>query len=152
MVIINQVVMLLHRAAFFSFLFLILIIPVVGYKLLWLAGSIKTNGTMSFVGKTYAGQMVYTYSVIWFKAGTDTVWFNGRNGILFEEGELVPVRYHEQNLADARLNVFLAIWGDTVIYGGIPVLILLVVFIHPMIIPYRSKVFVTSRKPFIRIV
>lgn len=107
---------------------------------------------MSFIGKRYAGQMVYTYSVIWFMAGKDTIWFNGRNGIIFGEGEKVPVRYQKKHPANARLNVFLGIWGETVVYGGIPVLILLVVFLHPLIIPYRSQILLIPGKPFIRIV
>src|SRR5688500_13732965 len=115
--------MLLPRTRFFLMLFIVLIIPIIANKLIWLAGSTKTNGTMSFVGKKYAGQMVYTYSVVWFMAGKDTIWFNGRNDIIFKEGEQVPVRYQKKNPANARLNVFLAIWGDTVVYGGIPFLI-----------------------------
>ena len=133
-------------------LFSIVIIPFVIAKIAWLIGSEKTNGTMSFVGKTYAGQMVYTYSVIWFMVGKDTVWFNGRNDIIFKEGEKVPVRYQRTDPVNAKLNVFLAIWGDTLIYGGIPVLILLVIFLHPMIIPYRSQILLKTKKPFILIV
>lgn len=144
--------MLLNRTAFFVLLFSILIIPMVAYKLLWLVGSKKTNGTVSFIGKKYAGQMVYTYSVIWFMADQDTVWFNGRNGIILPEGETLSVRYREKEPDDARINVFLAIWGETMVYGGIPVLILLAVFFHPQIIPYRSKVLLTYRKPFLCIV
>lgn len=96
--------------------------------------------------------MVYRYAVIWFIVGKDTVWFNGRNDILFEEGEQVPVRYQQKDPADAKLNVFLAIWGDTLIYGGIPVLMLLVIFLHPQIVPYRSKIRLNTTRPFIMIV
>ena len=120
-------------------------------KLVWLSGSAKTNGTMSFVGKRYAGQMVYNYSVVWFMVGHDTIWFNGKNGILFQEGQQVPVRYQRKDPKIARLNVFLGIWGDTLVFGGIPVLILMVIFIHPAIIPYRSNVLLTKHFPFIKI-
>jgi hypothetical protein len=144
--------MLIRRSRFFLVLFGILVIPFLIQKIVWLARSEKTKGTMSFIGKRYAGQMVYTYAVVWFMVDKDTIWFNGRNDILFEEGELVPVRYPRKNPADARLNVFLAIWGDTLIYGGIPVLILLVIFLHPQIVPRRSKIRLTATKPFITIV
>lgn len=107
---------------------------------------------MSFVGKRYAGQMMYTYSVIWFMSGKDTVWFNGKNEILYEEGHPVPVRYSRKNPADAKLNVFISIWGDTLVYGCIPVLILLVIFSHPHIIPYRSKIRLNTSKPFIEVI
>lgn len=144
--------MTICRTNFFLILVSLVIIPILSHKIVWLAGSEKTNGTMSFVGKTYAGQMVYTYSVVWFMAGKDTVWFNGRNEIIFREGEKVPVRYQKKNPADAKLNVFLGIWGDTAIYGGIPVLILLVIFLHPLIIPYRSRILLKTTKPFVMIV
>ena len=121
------------------------------HKFIWLAGSEKANGTMSFVGKTYAGQMVYNYSVVWFMVGRDTIWFNGKNDIIFKEGKQVPVRYQRKDPRIARLNVFFAIWGDTLVFGGIPLLILLVILAHPEIIPYRSKVIVTSSFPFIKI-
>ena len=104
---------------------------------------------MSFVGKRYSGQMVYTYSVVWFLAGRDTVWFNGKNYILYKEGEQVPVRYQRSKPKDARLNVFIAIWGDTLIYGGIPFLILLVIAVHPQIVPYGSKIILSRQKPFV---
>jgi hypothetical protein len=43
-------------------------------------------------------------SGLWLK---DTIWFNGRNDIIFNEGERVPVRYQKSDPADAKLNVFL---------------------------------------------
>lgn len=144
--------MIIQRTHFFLVLFGILIIPFLTQKIVWLAGSKKVDGIMSFVGKKYAGQMVYTYSVIWFKVGCDTIWFNGRNGILFEEGQRVPVRYQENDPEDARLNMFLAIWGDTLVYAGMPVLVLLIVFLHPQIVPYRSKIRMNTNRPFIEVV
>jgi hypothetical protein len=144
--------MLIRRSRFFLVLFGIMVIPLLVPKIVWLARSEKANGIVSFIGKRYAGQMVYTYAVVWFMVGKDTVWFNGRNDILFEEGEQVPVRYPRKNPAEARLDVFLAIWGDTLIYGGIPVLILLIIFLHPEIVPRRAKVRLTVIRPFIMIV
>jgi Protein of unknown function (DUF3592) len=144
--------MLIRRSRFFLVLFGMLIIPLFVQKIIWLARSEKAIGTVGFTGKRYAGQMVYTYAVVSFMVGKDTVWFNGRNDILFEEGERVPVRYLRKNPAEARLDVFLAIWGDTLVYGGIPVLILLIIFLHPQIVPRRSKIQLTTIRPFIMIV
>lgn len=144
--------MTLGRTYFFLVLFSILIIPVLIPKIVWLAGSVKTNGTMSFIGKRFSGQMDDVYSVIWFMAGKDTVWFNGRNNIFFKEGETVPVRYQRDYPTDAKLDIFLALWGDTLIYGGLPLLVLLIIFFHPHIIPYSSKIRPLLKKPFIEIV
>ena len=51
----------------------------------------------------------------------------------------MSVRYREANPSNARLDTFLAIWGDTVVYGGILELVLLVVFFHPQIVPYSQR-------------
>jgi hypothetical protein len=144
--------MTVRRTPFFLVLISIIIVPFLTHKIIWLAGSEKTNGTMSFIGKTFSGQMDDVYSVIWFMAGKDTVWFNGRNNIFFEEGAAVPVRYQRSHPEDAKINVFLSIWGDTLIYGGLPLLILLIIFAHPEIVPYRSRIRLVFKTPFIRIV
>ena len=144
--------MIIRRTNFFLLVGIILITPFLIHNMVWLAGSAKTNGVMSFVGKRYSGQMVDTYSVIWFVAGNDTIWFNGKNNILFKEGEEVPVRYQRNDPSDAKVNIFLSVWGNTVIYGGILVVVLLVIFLHPQIIPYRSKIRLNNKKPFVQIV
>ena len=144
--------MTIRRNYFFLLLFSVLIVPFMAHKIIWLARSEKTNGTMSFIGKTFSGQMDHVYSVIWFMHGKDTIWFNGRNNIFFEEGEAVPIRYQRSHPADAKLDVFLAIWGDTLVYGGIPVLIVFAIFIHPEIIPYRRRLRLLFKKPFIEVI
>lgn len=106
---------------------------------------------MGFVGKSQTGQLYHQYAVISFKVGNDSIWFNGNDNILFEEGETVPIRYQRSNPHEARIDVFAAIWGDTLVYGGIPLLILIVIFLDPKIIPFRSKVKLQLRKPFIRV-
>lgn len=144
--------MVISRTKFFLILFLIISTPFLVHKIIWLARSQKVNGTMSFEGRAYTGQIGHVYSVIWFVAGRDTVWFNGNDNILFKPGETVPVRYQKHHPSDARINVFPSIWGDTLVYGGIPVAILLIVFIHPGIVPRRSKIAVNAKRPFVQIV
>lgn len=107
---------------------------------------------MGFVGKTYTGQLVKVYSVISFVAGRDTVWFNGNDNVLYKEGEPVPVRYERNNPTDARINIFGSVWGDTVVYAGIPLLILLIVFIHRGIIPRKARISLNARKPFVQVI
>jgi hypothetical protein len=63
----------------------------------------------------------------------------------------VPVRYQRDHPEEARIDVLSAIWGDTLVYGGIPVLILIVVFLDPKIIPLRSRVKLSVKKPFVKI-
>ena len=144
--------MIIHRTKFFLLLFVIAMTPFLFYKIWWIAHSSKTNGVMGFVGRSYTGQIGHEYAVIIFKAGEKTFWFNGNDNIFFRTGETVPVRYQQKNPYEARINIFVSMWGDTLVYGGIPLLILLVIFFHPEIIPRRSKVMLVAGKPFIRIV
>jgi hypothetical protein len=113
--------------------------------------SVAVNGVMGFVGKTYAGQIVHVYSVIKYPVGKDTLWFNGNDNILYQR-EIVPVRYQLNHPSDARINVFTSIFGDTIVYGGIPFLIAVISFIHPHIFPYQSKLLLRFKSPFLHIV
>lgn len=144
--------MLFSRTRFFLILFIIISAPFLVHKMVWLAGSEKANGVMSFAGRSYTGQIGHVYAVIWFVAGKDTIWFNGNDNILFKPGETVPVRYQRRHPRDARIDVFPSMWGDTLVYGGIPVAILLVVFLHRGIVPLRSRIAVSSKRPFVQIV
>jgi hypothetical protein len=141
--------MTLSKFRFFLLLLLIVSSPFLIYKFIWLAKSRKANGIMGFVGKTYSGTYVHVYSNIMFIVDKDTIWFNGNDNIFFKEGETVPVRYQVSNPEEARIDNFAAIWGDTVVYGGIPVLILIALFLHPAVIPRKSKIRLKTGKPFI---
>ncbi|MFM9908301.1 MAG: hypothetical protein ACKVOW_03070 [Chitinophagaceae bacterium] len=144
--------MILSKSRFFLILVLLVAIPFLFYKMNWLLHSQKTSGTMSFKGKSITGQLVHEYSVLFFKVGKDTVWFDGNDNIFFKEGESVPVRYQINDPQDARIDALIPIWGDVLVYGGIPILILLVIFLHPQIIPLGSTVKLSTIKPFIQIV
>jgi hypothetical protein len=144
--------MIISRNSFFLALLLIIVTPFLTHKIIWLARSKATTGTMGFTGKTYAGQIVKVYSVISFVAGNDTVWFNGNDNVLYKEGEAVPVRYQRDHPTDARINIFGSVWGDTVVYAGIPVMMLLIIFIHPSIIPRKACIRFNKRKPFVQVV
>lgn len=105
---------------------------------------------MRFVGKSYTGQLGHVYSEISFPANNDTFWFNSSDNTIFEVGEKVSVRYQKNDPADARVNIFSNIWNDTVIYGSLPLIILLFVFFHPKGIPRNYKWKIGLNKPFIR--
>jgi hypothetical protein len=143
--------MTLNRLSFFFVLFINVILPFFIHKFIWLAGSEKTTGTMGFVSSSQTGQTGHRYPVISFNVGNNTIRFNGNDNILFKVGEPVPVRYQRDHPEEARIDVFSAIWGDTLVYSGIPVLILIVIFLDPKIIPLRSKVKLSVKKPFVKI-
>ncbi len=107
---------------------------------------------MRFVGKSYTGQLIHSYSVIRFSTGTDTIFFNTNDNIIFTPGQQVAVRYQQNNLHNAKVDIFIEIWGDALVYGGMFVLILAIVFAHPGIVPYRSIIMIGKKPPFVNII
>jgi hypothetical protein len=145
--------MVIPRTKFFLALFLLLFAPLVLYKVIWLMQSQKVNGIFAFEGQGNAlDQMRFPFSEIYFINENDTVWFKGPGGLHLKPGDVVPLRYLSSNPSNAKIDNFKALWGATVIYGGIPFLVLFVIFLHPEIVPYRSNVELTRRKPFLRVV
>jgi len=139
--------MVLSRNTFFILLATLILLPLVLYKLIWLAGSRETTGTMYFTGHGNLGSVlgISTYPVIWFKSGQDTIFFNGNVNIPLQTGEKVSVRYQRTNPADAKLNTLTCIWGDTMAYELGPFLIMLIVFLHPDLVPKNAKITLGGR-------
>src|SRR5437016_12470072 len=128
--------MVVHRTKFFLALFFILIIPLLANKIFWLIHSQKTEGIYAFKGGGNAlDQIRQSFSVIYFKHGRDTVWFNGPGFLNLQRGTIVPIRYQPANPSNAMVDTFFSIWTSTLIYGGIPLLILFVIFLHPEVVP-----------------
>jgi len=125
--------------------------PFLIYKIGWIANSKTANGVVGFIGREYSGQIVRNYSVISFSANNGIVWFNGNDNDLFKPGQIIPIRYSEDNPKDARVNNFVSIWGDTVVYGGIPTLVILIIFVHPLVVPRKSRLRLGFTKPFITV-
>lgn len=143
--------MLLSKTQAFLFCISLLIFPVISYKMIWIYNSRATNGTMCFMGKSQDGQMVREYPVIRFSSnGSDTIFFNGTDNIIFKPGEAVPVRFQKSNPPAARINNFAGIWMDTVLYIAVPLVFLTIVFVHPDIIPGRSTI-ALGLHPFVKI-
>ncbi len=145
--------MIISRHTFFLLLFVIINLPIPVYKLLWLATSTETTGTMYFTGHGNLGSVlgISTYPVIWFKAGHDTIYFNGNVNIPLKEGERVSVRYQKNNPADAKINTFSCIWGDSLAYELGPLLIFIIVFFHPDLVPRKSRILLGT-KPIIKFI
>jgi hypothetical protein len=145
--------MVVRRTTFFLSLFGILFILLLPNKLIWLMTSKKTTGVFAFQGRGNAlEQITLPFSEIYFRLGKDTVWFKGPGKIGMNPGTLVPVRYQPDNPANAKVMTFFGFWGDTAIYGGIILLLLLAIFLHPGIVPRRASLRLSFRKPFLQIV
>ncbi len=145
--------MILSRNSFFLLVFVIVLLPLPLYKLIWLAGTRETTGKMYFLGHGNLGSVlgISTYPVISFRAGKDTIYFNGNVNIPLKPGEEVSVRYSKADPSDAKMNTFSCIWGDTMAYSLAPFLICLIVFLHPDLVPRKTKLRL-GKKPFIKYV
>lgn len=86
--------MLLKRNQFFLLLLLVFVVPIVAYKVCWLVRSQRTLGVMCFTGHTLETVGVSRHPVIRFRAGGDSIFFNGNSNVEYRNGDLVPVRYH----------------------------------------------------------
>jgi hypothetical protein len=140
--------MILSRNSFFLLLFALINLPIPLYKLFWLAGTKETTGTMYFNGHGNLGSVlgISSYPVIWFKAAKDTIYFNGNVNIPLKPDEHVSVRYQRSNPSDAKVNTFTCIWGDTLAYELGPFLIFWIIFLHPDLVPKRSKIILEKKK------
>ncbi|HLK27690.1 MAG TPA: DUF3592 domain-containing protein [Puia sp.] len=149
--------MTLTRNQFFILLLIIVMLPFFARKLIWLATSKQTIGRMWYEGHGNFGSVLglSSYSVIRYKAGKDSLYFNNNTFLDLEPGELIEVRYQRNNPSDAIANNFLSIWGQTIVYAFFPFLILLVIYLTPErlspIIPRKSKILL-GKKPFIKII
>jgi hypothetical protein len=145
--------MVIRRNTFFLVLALIYITVLAGPKLVWLIGTEKTNGIFAFQGRGNAlDQFPESSSFIYFIHKNDTVWFKARGWLGLPENSPIAVRFKKNNPQDARINNFDGIWLSTMVYGSMPLLLLVVIFVHPHIVPWRSRVVLIPRKPFIKVI
>jgi hypothetical protein len=90
-----------------------------------------------------------------FKTEKDSVIFNAGMFPPSKPGDPVPILYQIDNPSDAREDLPSRVWGDTLVYSLLPLLVLMVLFLTPdsldPLIPKRSKV-ILGKKPFIKIV
>lgn len=145
--------MIIHRTKFFLALISIWVIPLVAYKCIWLMQSRKVNGIFSFEGHGNALEQIrFPHSEFWFKDGNDTVLLKGPGSLHLKKGAVIPLRYIPGNEDNSLPDTFRGIWLGTVIYGGIPLLVLFVIFLQPEIIPFKSRVKLTGKQPYVSLV
>jgi hypothetical protein len=142
----------MHRTKFFLALVSIWVVPLVAYKCIWLMQSRKVSGIFAFESLGPAlDQIRFPHSEFWFRNGKDTVWVIGPGGLHLQTGDVIPIRYIPGNETNAKVDNFKGIWMGTVVYGGIILLVFLAIALHPEIIPYRSRVKLTGRQPFVQV-
>jgi len=142
--------MRLTKNQFFLLLLPIVLAPFILYTVFWLSGTEKTTGKVHGIGQSTEmniGQ--HTYALISFRAGNDTIWFQGQNEN-YEEGDVVPVRYKKKNPEDAKVITLLSIWGDTLAYGAVAFIFWGVCFWSKDLVPKNAWV-VIGGKPFIKL-
>lgn len=150
--------MILSRGCFFCSLFFLLACPFAIYKVLWVAGTRHTVGVMSYVGHDGLGSVlgITTYPVILFRVGRDSIFFNGQDGYGFQPGDPVPVRYRVGDPFDAKIDLPMAVWGDTIVYSLFPVLVWLVLVLTPErfspLVPRGAKILIGGGWPFVWVV
>lgn len=147
--------MSLSRTGFFLLISILFITPFFMTNLVWFLQSKKTQGFYSFNGMGNALQgagLRPTYSNLYFYYNNKQIWLHGPGNIQLPEGTPVSIRYQVDNPNDAKADTLIGLWGNTIIYGGIILLLLSVVIIPATVIPRGNKIFLHYKKPFIRLI
>lgn len=144
--------MAINRNSFFFGILLLITVPVLGYKVLWLMRAKKSTATFAFHGKEISGQLESKHAVMFFTADNDTVFFNAVDNPTYSKGDQFPILYQPTNPQQASLINFDDLWMQTVILWGVPFIFLLIVFLHREIVPYNSKIELSTKAPWIKVV
>lgn len=149
-------VMTLTRNQFFLLLFLLIAVPFLGERFLWLARSRKAEGVMAFIshGDIGSAMGMTTYSVIDFPANNQRYSVKSKLNLNLKEGQTIPVRYQPSNPDDAIVDDFYNIWMWTIAYSAFPLLILLGIYLLPdrLDSPFpRNQTMLIGGRPFFRL-
>jgi hypothetical protein len=143
--------MLFSKNTFFFLLFLLLFTPIQLPNIIWLLRSHKTTGKVEGIGHATGISLGSdTYAYISFIAGSDTVYFQGKDDD-YKEGDIVPLLYQPKEPEDAKVAVFWSLWGNSIAYSGVPLIFWVICFFAPDIVPKGAKVLV-GKKPFIKVI
>lgn len=145
--------MILHRNTFFLLLAVLYVGVIASPRLVWLARSEKATGIFAFQGRGNALELLpESASFIYYMYGKDTSWFKALGGLGLPENTPIAVRFHKDDPQSALIDSWRDIWLPTMVYGALPMLVLIVAFIHPHIIPWKSKVIIVRRRPFVKLI
>jgi len=133
--------MILSRGIFFMLLFVVVVIPWIIPKIIWLAGSSRAIGSMEFVGHSDWGSAIgmSSYPVIKFEVANHEFHFNGKGNVPLKKGEKVGVLFQKNNPEDAVIDSFATIWGQTFAYAMGPLLVYIVLLVSPAVIPWKAR-------------
>lgn len=144
--------MILNRNRFFLGLFLLILLPVLGYKLTWMLQANKGTATFAFHGLEINGQFESRHAVMYFPTGNDTVIFHAVDNAAYKRGDQFPVLYQASDPTQASLTTFVDLWMKTLVILTVPIVFLLIVYFHKEIVPYKSNIHLSKKVPFIKII
>ena len=143
--------MLFSKNAFFFLLFLLITLPFFLPNIIWLLRSEKTVGKVEGIGAASGISLGRdTYAYVSFLAKNDTFYFHGMDDD-YEKGDVVPLRYQQNNPEDAKVATFNSLWGKTIAYCGAPLVFWIICFFARDIVPKGAKIRI-GEKPFLKLV
>lgn len=149
--------MLFTRGRFFLLLFLVLVGPFFLPKLCWFVSSRTVVGCVYYTSGALDGLAGTKKSlIIRFPLGKDTIEFRGNMYFRLPDNAPVRVRYSRFDPADARIDLPVCIWGDTLVNSLLPLGIWLVLLLTPNrfdpLIPWGCKCWLCWGWPPIKVV
>jgi len=149
--------MLVSRSGFFAALFLLLVGPFFVPKLFWFCFSHRTQGKVLFTGGVLDPINGTTkYLVMQFRLGKDSFEFQSNVYFRWPQDTVVMIRYSRFDPYDARLDLPVCIWGDTLVHALLPLGVWLVLFLTPNrfdpLVPWGARVRLGGRWPWMRVI
>jgi len=134
--------MQLTRTQFFLLSFSVLFSLFFAQKIIWLARANRAKGRVVMTGHGNFGSVIglSTYQVIKYVVNTDTIVFNGDMDLGLVEGSQVSILYQPGQPYDAKVSQFKALFGDSLVYFIGPLLVLIIIFLTPGLIPKHSQI------------
>ena len=149
--------MLLRRSRFFLLLFLLLVGPFLLPRLFWFASSRTVVGWVYFTSGELDGLTgTKKRLIIRFPLGKDTIEFRSNIYLRLPDDAPVRVRFSRLDPVDARIDLPVCIWADTLVNILLPLGIWLVLLLTPNrfdpLVPWGCKVLFCRGWPPVRIV